>query len=245
MPLRLPPERIKQSTRMVYQRLARAHSTNLSRAPVPDGKSLARSLGYEPDGLPIPDAAWDLFAGCGKPHQWMKLEPQWRVLDLGCGAGIDCHIAALDLQPPGRVIGLDYTLELIELARQYTPFQLRDHCAWLVADGEDLPIRSECINLALANGSFNLLPGKERCLAEVHRVLMPDGTLIVTDLVRVGELGALGEGFEDAWAWCVAGALAPREYDELLAGAAFSRWDLRVTHEYGPLAGAVLVAHKG
>jgi len=245
MPLTLPPERIKQSTRMVYQRLARAHSTNLSRAPVPDGKSLARSLGYEPAGLPIPDAAWDLFAGCGNPHQWIKLEPEWTVLDLGCGVGIDCHIAAFDLKSPGRVIGLDYTRDLVELAPTYTPPQVRDRCVWLMADGEDIPIRSERINVALANGSFNLLPRKDRCLAEVHRVLVPGGTLIATDLVRVGELGALGEGFEDAWAWCVAGALAPGGYAQLLAGAGFSRWDLRVTQEYGPLAGAVLVAHKG
>jgi SAM-dependent methyltransferase len=225
--------------------LARAHSTNLSRVPVPGGKILARSLGYQPSRLPIPEAAWDLFAGCGNPHESMKLEPEWTVLDLGCGVGIDCYFTALDLKPPGRVIGLDYTRDLIELALRYTPPQLQDRCAWLVADGEDVPIRSEGINLALANGSFNLLPRKERFLAEVHRILVPGGTLIVTDLVRVGELGMLGEVCEDAWAWCVAGALAPDDYDQLLAGAGFCRWALRLTQEYGPLAGAVLVACKG
>jgi arsenite methyltransferase len=241
--LTVPPERIKQSTRKVYQRLARACSTNLSRVPLPDNKSLARSLGYEPSGLPIPEAAWDLFAGCGYPHESMKLGPDWTVLDLGCGAGIDCYIAALELKPPGRVIGLDYTPDLIQLASTYTPPELRDRCTWLVADGEDLPIRRGCIDLAFANGSFNLLPGKEHFLAEVHRVLVPGGTLIVTDLVRVGKLGILGE-VEDAWPWCVAGALSPGEYDQLLAGTGFSRWQLRLTHEYGPLAGALLVAHK-
>jgi anaerobic selenocysteine-containing dehydrogenase len=41
------------------------------------------------------------------------------------------------------------------------------------------------------------------------------------------------------------GALAPHEYDPLLAGAGFSRWELRLATEYGPVAGAVLVAHKG
>jgi SAM-dependent methyltransferase len=245
MSLRVPPGRVKQSTRMVYQRLARAHSTNLSGVPIPDNKSLARSLGYEPRGLPISEAAWDLFAGCGNPHESMNLEPEWTVLDLGCGVGIDSQIAALRLKPPGRVIGLDYTPDLIALASTYTPPQLKDRCTWLVADGEDLPVRSRCVDLALANGSFNLLPRKGQFLAEVHRVLVPGGTLIVTDLVRMGEIGMPSEGFEDAWAWCVAGALAPGEYDQVLAGAGFSRWELRLTEEYGPLAGAVLVARKG
>jgi arsenite methyltransferase len=245
MSLRRPPARLKQVTRLVYQRLAHAHSTNLSRVPIPDGKSLARSLGYEPSSLPIPELAWDLFAGCGNPHRAMKLEAEWTVVDLGCGAGIDCHIAALALQPPGRVIGLDYTRDLVALASTYTPPELRERCAWLVADGEDLPIRNRCVNLVFANGSFNLLPRKEQVLAEVHRVLVPGGILIVTDLVRMGELGIPEQGFEDAWAWCVAGALAPGEYDQLLAGAGFSFWQLRLTHEYGPLAGALLVAHKG
>lgn len=115
----------------------------------------------------------------------------------------------------------------------------------MAGDGEDLPLRAASIHLAFANGSFNLMPRKERVLLEVHRVLVPGGTLIVTDLVRVGAVGPFGEGFEDAWAWCVAGALAPDEYDPLLEGAGFSRWELRLAGEYGPFAGAVLVAHKG
>ena len=245
MSLTIAPERLKDATRLIYRRLARAHSTNLSEAPVPSGETLARTLGYDPDGLALPIAAWDLFAGCGNPHEYTALQPDWRVLDLGCGVGIDTQIAAIRLKGPGLAIGLDYTRELLDLARAYTSSHLRNRCIWLAGDGEDLPLRAESIHVAFANGSFNLMPRKASLLREIRRVLVPSGRLIVTDLVRIGDLGTFGEGFEDAWAWCVAGALAPEEYEPLLAGAGFSRWELRPTKEYGPLAGAVLIAHKG
>jgi len=230
---------------MIYRRLARAHSTNLSKAPVPHGEALARSLGYDPDRLPLPAAAWELFAGCGNPHELLAPEPEWRLLDIGCGAGIDTQIAAIRLRAPGLAIGLDYTQELLDLARTHTAPHLHDRCNWLAGDGEDLPLRGESIHVAFANGSFNLMPSKERFLEEVHRVLVPGGTFIVADLVRLGAVEPVGEGFEDAWAWCVAGALAPYEYDPLLAEAGFSRWELRLATEYGPVASAVLIAQKG
>lgn len=245
MSLPIAPERLKLAMRMIYRRLVLARSTNLSEAPVPTGETLARTLGYEPDRLPLPAAAWELFAGCGNPHEFLAPQPEWRVLDVGCGAGIDTQVAASRLRAPGLAIGLDYTRELLDLARAYTASDLRNRCIWLAGDGEALPLRAESIHAAFANGSFNLMPSKERLLWEVRRVLVPGGTLIVTDLVRIGAVGPFGEGFEDAWAWCVAGALAPHEYDPLLAGAGFSRWELRLAKEYGPLAGAVLVAHKG
>ena len=245
MSVTIAPERLKHATRMIYRRLAGAHSTNLSEAPLPGGETLARTLGYDPDGLPLPRAAWELFAGCGNPHEFVALQTEWRVLDLGCGVGIDSQIAAIRLRAPGLALGLDYTRELLDLARAYTAPHLRNRCTWLAGDGEDLPLRAASIHVAFANGSFNLMPRKGRVLREIRRVLVPGGRLIVTDLVRIDNLGTFGEGFEDAWAWCVAGALAPDEYDPLLEGAGFSRWELRLTEGYGPLARAVLIAHKG
>jgi arsenite methyltransferase len=241
----IAPERLKRAARMIYRRLAEAHSTNLSDAPVPIGETLARALGYDPGGLPLPMAVWELFAGCGNPHEFMALQPDWQVLDLGCGAGIDTQVVAIRLTPPGLAIGLDYTGELLTLARAYTAPHLRNRCTWLAGDGEDLPLHAESIHVAFANGSFNLMPRKGSLLREIRRVLVPGGRLIVTDLVRTGDVGPFGELFEDAWAWCVAGALAPEEYGPLLEGAGFSRSELRLTEGYGPLARAVLIAHTG
>jgi hypothetical protein len=47
----------------------------------------------------------DLGVGCGTPVHLAQLTPGEAVLDLGCGAGIDCLLAAEDVGPTGSVVG--------------------------------------------------------------------------------------------------------------------------------------------
>ena len=233
---------IKNYVREVYARLAACGTANVSHAPVSSGKDLANALGYDTIRLPISQKAWDLFAGCGNPLQEIKLEPHWTVVDLGCGVGIDGQVAALSLRPPGKVIGLDLTTELLRLAKVYASPQ--SGCHWVAGDGEHLPFRPESTHLVLANGSFNLMPHKEQAVAEMHRILKPGGYLVLADLVLVGEVETITEGFEDAWSWCVAGALSAGEYNDLLESEGFFWWELNPKCDYGPLAAVHLLAQK-
>jgi ubiquinone/menaquinone biosynthesis C-methylase UbiE len=89
------------------------------------------------------------------------------------------------------------------------------------------------------------MPHKEQALTEIHRVLKPGGYLSLADLIVVGELEPIVEGFEEAWSWCVAGALTAGEYDVLMRTTGFSWWELKVKGYYGPLAAAHLLARKG
>jgi hypothetical protein len=52
------------------------------------------------------------------------------------------------------------------------------------------------------------------------------------------------EGLEEAWSWCVAGALTAGEYDVLIRSAGFSWWELKEKNRYGPLAAAHMLAQK-
>jgi len=54
-----------------------------------------------------PAGAVASFAGVGNPHLRSNLQPGETVLDLGSGAGLDSIIAAWQVGPTGRVIGLD------------------------------------------------------------------------------------------------------------------------------------------
>lgn len=56
-----------------------------------------------------PSEAAMLSLGCGDPISIASLHPGERVLDLGSGAGLDCFLAARQVGPTGRVIGVDMT----------------------------------------------------------------------------------------------------------------------------------------
>src|SRR5438552_12827686 len=57
--------------------------------------------------------------GCGDPSRYLK--PGETVLDLGSGTGKICFIAAQIVGPQGRVIGVDMTDEMLEVARRNAP----------------------------------------------------------------------------------------------------------------------------
>ena len=243
MPKTPSHQKIKTYVQEVYARLATSGTANVSNAPIASGEDLAHALGYDTSGLPISKKAWNLFAGCGNPLQEIKLEPHWTVIDLGCGVGIDSQVAALSLQPPGRVIGIDITVPLLRQAKEHAGARLG--CHWLAGDAEQLPLRSAMADLVVANGSFNLMPHKEQTLAEIWRILRPGGYLALADLIVVGEMEPITEGFEQAWSWCVAGALSAGDYDVLLKSEGFSWWELKEKGNYGPLAATHLLARKG
>src|SRR5438046_1233800 len=64
----------------------------------------------------LPEGA-DLGLGCGNPQALAAMRPGEVIIDLGSGAGIDCFLAAHQVGPAGRVIGVDMTHEMLAKAR--------------------------------------------------------------------------------------------------------------------------------
>lgn len=58
--------------------------------------------------------AADLGLGCGLPTQFAKIKKGDTVIDLGSGAGNDCFVARHETGPEGKVIGIDFTPEMIK-----------------------------------------------------------------------------------------------------------------------------------
>ena len=75
---------------------------------------------YDPKYLKvIPSEVIEKDYGCGDPSQW--LEPGETVLDLGSGTGKICFIASQVVGPEGKVIGVDMTDDMLEVARRNNP----------------------------------------------------------------------------------------------------------------------------
>src|SRR5215470_10311517 len=67
----------------------------------------------------IPSEVIERDYGCGDPSRYVR--PGETVLDLGSGAGKICFIAAQAVGAKGRVIGVDMTDEMLEVARRNAP----------------------------------------------------------------------------------------------------------------------------
>ncbi len=148
------------------------------------GHVLAKIVGYEDEWLEgIPESAIERFAGTGNPFALGALRPQERVVDVGCGGGIDSLIAAKIVGPEGRVVGIDMTPSMLEVARAAADEAGFAHVDFREGLMEDLPVDDAWADVVISNGVLNLTPDKARALAEMHRVLAPGGRLQIADIL--------------------------------------------------------------
>jgi len=82
--------------------------------------ALCCPVDYDPQFLKvIPAEVIERDYGCGDPSRWVH--PGDTVLDLGSGTGKICFIASQVVGARGRVIGVDMTDEMLEVARRNAP----------------------------------------------------------------------------------------------------------------------------
>ncbi len=199
-------------------------------APADDASAL-ESLGYTAEQrAAIPEGA-DLGLGCGNPLAHAELRPGETVLDLGSGAGIDCFLAAREVGPSGRVIGVDMTPAMLERARANRARVDAVNVEFRLGEIENLPVADASVDAIISNCVVNLSPEKPRVFREALRVLKPGGRLIVSDLVLTRPLGDELRRNVDLYVGCVAGAAQKDEYVRLIREAGFG--DVRIVEERG------------
>jgi SAM-dependent methyltransferase len=155
------------------------------------GRKLASIVGYEDawlDGLP--ESAIESFAGTGNPFSLGRIAEGERVIDLGCGAGIDSLIAAGMTGPQGNVIGIDLTPEMVDKARRGAQETDLPQARFEVGRLEEVPVEDGWADVVISNGVLNLAPDKEAAFTEIRRILRPGGRIQIGDIIvrkRVGE----------------------------------------------------------
>ena len=185
---------------------------------VSDGAARFYSL-QELDGLP--DTVTLASLGCGNPTAIAELRPGEVVLDLGSGGGIDCFLAAKQVGPEGRVIGLDMTPDMIKLARRNAKKVGAQNVDFRFGEMEDIPLPDGSVDVILSNCVINLSPDKDAVFHEAYRVLRPGGRISVSDIVVDGDLPPAIRESLNAWASCVAGALDESVYLDKIRDAGF------------------------
>lgn len=183
-------------------------------------------LGYRSDDIAsVPEGA-EMGLGCGNPTAIEAIQAGETVLDLGSGGGFDCFLAARQVGPSGKVIGVDMTPAMVSKARANAAKGDFPHVEFRLGEIEHLPVADNSVDRILSNCVINLTPDKSQVILEAFRVLRPGGRLSVSDIVLLKPLPEDLKADVEAYTGCVAGALHAAELETLLAAAGFA--DVRI-----------------
>ena len=164
------------------------------------GRPLALMLGYRPDVIDrLPASAVESFAGTGNPFSMGALQTGETVLDIGCGAGFDSLIAAMQVGPAGRVISVDMTPAMLEKAAASAGESGVSNIDFREGLAESLPVEDASVDAVISNGVINLCPDKMAVMAEVHRVLKPGGHMQIGDILVHKEVPQSAKDNIDLW----------------------------------------------
>jgi arsenite methyltransferase len=244
----MDPETIKKSVRERYGNLATMKSGPgcgcggasggcCTSAAMPVAEEVAQAIGYtRQETSCVPEGA-NLGLGCGNPRTIAALKPGETVLDLGSGAGFDCFLAARQVGPAGRVIGVDMTPEMVAKARENaakTGPEAYPNVEFRLGEIEHLPVGDARVDVIISNCVINLSADKQKVFQEAQRVLKPGGRLAVLDVLALGAIPESVRKDLAAVSACVGGAASAAQVEDLLETAGFENIRVNLLEESRP-----------
>jgi SAM-dependent methyltransferase len=193
----------------------------------------------------LPESVRNIALGCGNPTAIESLKKGDIVLDLGSGGGIDCFLAAAEVGPNGKVIGIDFTPSMIRLANENAHKVGVRNVEFRQAMIENIPFPDGSFDVVMSNCVINLSPDKDKVLTEAYRVLKPDGSLRVSDIVLTEPLELSTDELIEDWSSCITGAILVDDYQKKLEESGFT--GISIELRAGPRDGigsADIVARK-
>jgi arsenite methyltransferase len=189
------------------------------------------SIGYDKDELEsIPESSI-LGVGCGAPLNFANLKEGETVIDLGSGAGIDAFISSKQVKDDGKVIGIDFTDDMLNKAKSAAEEHGFKNVEFRKGDIEhSLPVEDDSVDAVISNCVINLTTDKVKAFKEVYRILKKGGKgrMIISDLDTCKEVNTESVNAEN-WCSCIDGALTKENYINSIKEGGFQ--DVKVLNE--------------
>lgn len=211
---------IDEITRKVSDRYAKAAST---------GEQMCCPTSYDMGHLKtfIPEEVLRISYGCGTPAGLKTVRTGETVLDIGSGGGIDCFEASRLVGPSGRVIGLDMTDTMLEIARKNAAAVATNlgysnsNVEFRKGLADAMPVDDNTVDLIISNCVINLAPDKRKVFREMYRVAKPGGRFTISDIVADQTVPQYLVHDTQKWGDCLSGALTLTDYMNGMTAAGF------------------------
>jgi SAM-dependent methyltransferase len=119
-------------------------------------------------------------AGKAASYEFLGLAPGRRVLDVGCGTGLDVRALAPRVAPGGEVVGVDSSASAVDTARRRSG-ELGQACRYEVADAARLPFADGTFDATRCDRTLQHVPDPQAAVAEMTRVTAPGGVVLVSE----------------------------------------------------------------
>ena len=226
---------IVMKVRERYARIAELGDCGCSCGTTAEGSTptdVAKRIGYDDTALSLVPEGSNLGLGCGAPIGHLGLKAGETVVDLGSGAGFDAFLAAREVGPTGRVIGVDMTPAMLERARANA---VTAGVSWVeFREGrlEALPVETATVDAVTSNCVINLAPDKAVVFREAARVLRQGGRMAIADIILDGDLPDVVKDDVEAYVGCIAGAMHREAYFAAVEAAGFEPVELLKDVDY-------------
>lgn len=164
--------------------------------------------------------------GCGSPIADAGLVPGETVVDLGCGAGVECLIAARQVGPAGRAVGIDMLPAMLSraatAARATAAGLGYANAVFFQGYLEALPLAEGVADCVTSNCVLNLSTRKRRLYAEIFRILKPGGRIVFSDVATETPASAAIRNDPTLRGECISGTLTQRDLFAILEESGFT-----------------------
>jgi ArsR family transcriptional regulator len=165
----------------------------------------------------VPGKSWKSVA-----EALLRLMPPMVIADLGAGEGA---FALLLAESAKKVIAVDSSANMIEVGRELALRHGVDNVEYRQGDMEELPIDNAAIDLVFFSQSLHHALHPDRAIREAHRILVPNGRIVILDLVK-HRFEEARELYADEWL-----GFSESEIEAMLERSGFQEVQTSIVHK--------------